>query len=211
MKTIFQAIVEGNLDKIRKLREQGQIDINALNEHGDSALTMAIKKGDMTAFRLLLGFKDINLDQETYTIKFQNKIYPINPLYWSTKLNRPDMVKELLDKGADPTRQLGYLRITPLMLAAVHDLECMRLLLATEKGVHLKNAQGTTALDLAAKNGKRASLELLIPQVTPGEMFTAADFADQRKHHEIARLLRNCAVRASKQENQSTSSQTVPK
>lgn len=44
MKTIFQAVIDGDLDEIRKLRAQGQIDINALNEQGDSALIIAIKK-----------------------------------------------------------------------------------------------------------------------------------------------------------------------
>ncbi|HHF7345919.1 TPA: ankyrin repeat domain-containing protein [Legionella feeleii] len=212
MKTIFQAVIDGDLDEIRKLRAQGQIDINALNEHGDSALTIAIKKGNLAAFRLLLDFKGLDLNQETYTSKFQNKPYPGTPLLWSTRLNQPDMVRELLAKGANPAKLLGYLKVTPLMLAVSNDfIVCVKLLVETGKGVHLKNVKGTTALDLAAQEGKSAALELLIPHVTPGELLTAANLADQHKHPEIAQLLRNCTSPTSEQKNQSTSSQAVPK
>ncbi|KTC95381.1 ankyrin repeat domain-containing protein [Legionella feeleii] len=212
MKTIFQAVIDGDLDEIRKLRAQGQIDINALNEQGDSALTIAIKKRNLAAFRLLLDFKGLDLNQETYTSKFENKPYPSTPLLWSTKLNQPDMVKELLAKGADPAKQLGYFKVTPLMFAVSNDfLACVKLLIETGKGVDLKNARGTTALDLAAQEGKSAALKLLVPHVTHGELLTAANLADQNKHPEIAQLLRNWTSPTSEQKNQSTSSQAVPK
>ncbi|WP_412754460.1 ankyrin repeat domain-containing protein [Legionella donaldsonii] len=212
MKTIFQAVIDGDLDEIRKLHAHGEIDINALNEQGDSALAIAIKKRNLAAFRLLLDFKGLDLNQETYTGKFQNKPYPRNPLLWSTQLNQPDMVRELLAKGADPARQLGHFKVTPLMVAASNDfLACVKLLVETGKGIHLKNARGTTALDLAAQEGKSATLGLLIPHATQGELLTASNFADQHQHPEIAQLLRNWTSRASEQENQSTSSQAVPK
>lgn len=212
MKTIFQAVIDSDLDAIREIRDQGQIDINALNEHGDSALTIAIKKRNLAAFRLLLDFKGLDLNQETYTAKFQNKPYPGTPLMWSTRLNQPDMVRELLAKGANPAKLLGYFKVTPLMFAVSNDfIACVKLLVETGKGVHLKNSQGTTALDLAAKDGKSAALELLIPHATHDELLIASKFADQHKHPEIAQLLRNCSSRASERENQSTSSQAVPK
>lgn len=109
MTNIFIAVYEDNLDEIRKIHAQDQIDINALSIHGESALTIAINRRNLQAVKLLLEFEGIDLNQETY-VKVGQSLYPANPLFLSAKLNEPDIVKELLAKGADPTKQLGVHR-----------------------------------------------------------------------------------------------------
>ena len=72
-------------------------------------------------------------------------------LHHATMFNRTDVIKRLVDVGADVNRQNRY-EDTPLHLAARHNnTEAVRLLLDNGADINLKNRTNKTPLDVARK------------------------------------------------------------
>jgi uncharacterized protein len=122
-----------------------------------------------------------------------------SPLGLAAFFKRPEVVRYLLDAGADPShasRQGGF---TPLHSAEATDagavdVEIVRLLLAKGADPNARSQSGSTALHTVGFTGDRASLELLMkhgadPALKNNEGKTAADIARERGNQEIADLL----------------------
>ena len=72
-------------------------------------------------------------------------------LHYATMFNRTDVIKRLVDVGADVNRQNRY-EDTPLHWAARHNnTEAVRLLLDNGADINLKNRTNKTPLDVARK------------------------------------------------------------
>ena len=84
---------------------------------------------------------------------------------WS---NRTDVIKRLVDEGADVNRQDDGWENTPLHWAARHNYtEALRLLLDNGADINLKNYSNKTPLDVADKGSEVESLLLQLQQSAP--------------------------------------------
>ena len=122
-----------------------------------------------------------------------------SPLGLAAFFKRREVVRYLLDAGADPShasRQGGF---TPLHSAVATDagavdVEIVRLLLAKGADPNARSQSGSTALHTVGFTGDRASLDLLLkhgadPGIKNNDGKSAADIARERGHQEIADLL----------------------
>ncbi|MEJ2719445.1 MAG: ankyrin repeat domain-containing protein [Deltaproteobacteria bacterium] len=91
-----------------------------------------------------------------------DKKYRMTPLMWACHKNHPEVVKVLLDRGADVNARYGNPQ-TPLMKAAREgNLEIVRLLLKHGAEVNAKSDIGDTPLHLAAWKGHLDVAKLLL-------------------------------------------------
>ena len=86
----------------------------------------------------------------------------------ATAFNRTDVIKRLVDEGADVNRQTRYGKDTPLHYAArKNNTEAVRLLLDNGADINLKNDDNKTPLDEARKGSEVESLLLQLQQSAP--------------------------------------------
>ena len=143
------AMREHSLKAAASLIAQPDIDVDALNAAGESALMMAALKGDMAGVQLLLahGAK-------------------VNKPGWSAlhyAASGPDVqiVNLLLDRGAeiDASSPNGS---TPLMLASQYGSEdSVKLLLQRGADVKRRNQLDLDAVDFARKSGRAPVVNLV--------------------------------------------------
>lgn len=134
---LFLALQGGSLRAAEALLADSSLDVNALNEAGESPLMIAALKGRLDWTQRLLD-KGAQLDKSGWT-----------PLHYAATGPEPAVVKLLLDRGAkidagSPNRS------TPLMMAAQYGSpDSVELLLARGADPKAKNDQGLTAADFA--------------------------------------------------------------
>ncbi len=104
-----EAVRSGDVDRVRAVLHSGA-DINALDEHGQTALMNAVYWGNVDIARLLIE-SGADLD---HTAK-----YSLTALFLAVIGNRPQFVKMLVDAGADRnlTGSRGHFAVTPLEYA----------------------------------------------------------------------------------------------
>ena len=118
-----------------------------------SPLTMAAQNGDFRLAELLI----------RYGAKLDAPDTTTGPIHYAVLTRRPDMVKFLLDKGANPNA-FDNTRDTPLMLAAKSgQIDIVRLLLARGANPTLKDRNNRTALMHARQQNHPEVAALLTP------------------------------------------------
>jgi ankyrin repeat protein len=141
---LFLALQGGSLQAAEPLVLDRALDVDALNESGESALMMAALKGRLDWVQRLLD-RGAQVDKSGWT-----------PLHYAATGPEPAVVRLLLDRGAkidagSPNRS------TPLMMAAQYgNPASVDLLLARGTDPRLKNDQGLTAADFARLADRQA-------------------------------------------------------
>ena len=86
----------------------------------------------------------------------------------ATRFNRTDVIKRLVDEGADVNRQDRWYKDTPLHMAALYNnTEAVRLLLDNGADINLINNGNKTPLHVALKGSEIESLLLQLQQSAP--------------------------------------------
>ena len=89
-------------------------------------------------------------------------------LHWASLCNRTDVIKHLLNEGANVNRQDQNNKDTPLHLAArYNDTEAVRILIENGADVNLMNDVNKTPLDYADKGSEVERLLMQVQQSAP--------------------------------------------
>jgi ankyrin repeat protein len=146
------AMQEHSLKTAKLLLGRPDIDVNALNQAGESALMMAALKGDLAGARLLLEH-GAKVNQAGWS-----------PLHYAATGPEPKLVQLLIERGAE-VNAASPNGTTPLMMAAQYGSEeSVELLLARGADVNLRNQREMRAVDFA-KLSSRAPLVTRLEQL----------------------------------------------
>lgn len=147
---LYLALRGGALDAAEALMKAPGVDVNALNEAGESALMMAALKGRADWSRRLIE-RGAAVDKQGWS-----------PLHYAATGPETAVVKLLLDRGA-PIDARSPNGTTPLMMAAQYGSEAsVALLLQRGADPRIRNDRGLAAADfarLAKREVLAASLE----------------------------------------------------
>lgn len=136
------AMQEQSLKAARALLAQPGIDVNALNQAGESALMLAALKGEVVGVQLLLE-RGAKVNQPGWS-----------PLHYAATGPEPKLVQLLLQRGAAINAEAPN-GSTPLMMAAQYGSEdSVKLLLVAGADVKRRNGRGLMAADFARMSGR---------------------------------------------------------
>jgi ankyrin repeat protein len=152
---IFEAAATGQTDRVRALLGADPALVNAYAPDGFFPLALAVFFGNAdTAAALLDAGADVNMQSHE-----SMKIAALHSALATIK--RPDLVKLLLARGANPNARAAA-GLTPLHSAAQGgDTELARLLLEKGADVNARDDRGRSPRDLAAEHGQEAMVRLL--------------------------------------------------
>ena len=184
---LAEAVKKGDKEATRSLLGQKNVDVNAAQSDGATALHWAVHWDDLeTAELLIRAGANVNAAND----------YGATPLWLASSNGNAATVKKLLQAGANPNAALR-LGETPLMAAAgsIGSVEIVKLLLAAGADVNVKEAHGgQSGLMWAVAKKHPEVVKVLIGQgadvrarSTGG--FTPLLFAAQQGNVESARLL----------------------
>lgn len=210
---IFDMIRRGQTTELTADLEADPASAAARDTQGVSALMWSIYTGQ-TAIReaLLARLPELDIfettaigDVECRTALAQADIAALNsysgdgwtPLHLAAAFSNPETVKTLLDRGADVHAwSQNPLKNQPLhaCIALGQSAESVRLLLDAGAEANVAQVAGYTPLHQAAAGGKKDIVLLLLerganPKATSDEGKTPADYARERRHEEITKLL----------------------
>ena len=160
--SIRDAIVLGNFRKVKKLINKKNVDINAVDKEGRTALHLAVAFSRMDVVELLV---------EKGAIKEKRNYLGWTPLHVAVAFEEVDIARFLLEKGVN-TEKRNNIGWTPLH-AAVGDKNIDMIKLFIEKGAPMDVVTGTgiTPLQLARELkpilGKK--MDLIIELLTKKE------------------------------------------
>jgi ankyrin repeat protein len=147
------AMQEQSLKAARVLLAQPTLDVDALNQAGESALMMAALQGDLAGLDMLL-LRGARINQTGWSA-----------IHYAATGPEPRAVRLLLDRGADVNARAPN-GSTPLMMAAQYGPEdSVKLLLERGAGARLRNQHDLRAADYARLAG-RESLTRMLDQVS---------------------------------------------
>jgi ankyrin repeat protein len=150
---LFLALRGGSFGVADALLKAPALDVNALNEAGESALMMAALKGQQDWSQRLLE-RGATVNKSGWS-----------PLHYAATGPEPAVVKLLLDRGATIDAPSPN-HSTPLMMAAQYGNEAnVDVLLARGADARLRNDQGLTAADFA-RLAKRDALATKLDRLT---------------------------------------------
>jgi ankyrin repeat protein len=143
---------------LKSMLEENHIDINALDEDGDTALICAARSGDLAGAKVAIRLgADVNMRSQDDD--------PTTPLLTAIANEQPEIALLLLDHGADPNAADTSVGETPLMRAsALGDPALVESLLAKGASVTARDDLNRTALHAACDKGKGEAVALLIAQ-----------------------------------------------
>jgi ankyrin repeat protein len=138
------AVHEGSDRVVEVLLNQPKLDINAMNNAGETALMFAALKGRLELSQRLIA-RGARISQPGWT-----------PLHYAATGPEPKIVALLLQRGA-PIEARSPNGTTALMMAARYGSEdSVTLLLAQHADVTLRNERGMNAADFARSAGREA-------------------------------------------------------
>ncbi len=153
---LIAALQEGNIQEVHRLLGYGA-DVNIKDGAESTALLTAVQKGDKDVIQLLL---EKGADVNTYSVELSYSVSGLNgnkeikfyqgkgntPLSLAIKARRADIVRLLLENGADKEVRYEH-EMTALMLAAANkDLESVKVLLEFGADVSAKGEHGDSIL-----------------------------------------------------------------
>ncbi len=124
-------------------------DINGTDYNGYTPLMIAIRHNDMEIFQKLLQFGSLNINQPDECELKQNMASGMVALMYAINQDRLEMVKMLLERGADPNFRTAYDRL-PLTFAGDQSIEIINVLLDAGADPNDYITGGYTALHTAA-------------------------------------------------------------
>jgi uncharacterized protein len=139
---LFEALQKDSLKAAAALLESEALDVNALNDKGESVLMMAALKGKLDVCELLLK-RGAKVNKDGWT-----------PLHYAATGPEPKTVALLLARGAELEAESPN-KNTALMMAVRYGPEAsVDLLLAQGADPKRVNAGGWNAAELAANEGR---------------------------------------------------------
>jgi ankyrin repeat protein len=139
---LTMALQERSPKALKALLDRPGIDINALNQAGESALMMAALKGDLPGAQQLLD-RGAKVNQSGWS-----------PLHYAATGPEPRLVQLLLERGAE-VNAASPNGTTPLMMAAQYGSEdSVKLLLERGADASRRNDRGLRAADFARLSGR---------------------------------------------------------
>lgn len=213
---LFAAIRRGDLASVDRLLGSEPAVASARQEGGVSAVLTALYHGQRAiATRILAEHPELDVfeaaaagdvarvraltDAERSLV---NAVAPdgFTPLGLAAFFRAPDVVRLLLERGADPSiAAQNRLAVTPLHSAvatdaAPVDVSIVRMLLEAGAPVNVPHLGGGTPLHTAAFVGEPEVLRMLLdrgadPRLTTDDGRTAIDIAREQGHAEAAALL----------------------
>ena len=167
--TLIEAAQSGDIEIMRLLMESGA-NVNCISPLlGETPLHYAAASGNVSAVTLLLA-KDANPNAALKNLTMVRGgstldagISKQTPLMWAAPTGSPELIRALIDAGANVNAQ-DIQGISPLMLAVAsedQDLAVVRVLLQSGANVNARSGRGETALDWARKFGSRPVIAAL--------------------------------------------------
>ncbi len=192
---LTHAAANSDADTVEQLLKRA--DPNLRDNQGNTPLFVALKKKNFNIFDLLL---KSGADPNSTGVEGNTQNQSV--LYVAVLINRPDIVRQLLDKGADP--QLadsgGAMPVSEQIIYSSPDLDTVDLLLSKMTNVNQPEKDGSTLLIFAAKNTKMSAakrqqiIEKLLAKGADKSLKdkngkTALDYAKENKQKEAIALL----------------------
>ncbi len=146
---LFLALRAESVKVAKVLIQTPQVDVNMLNQAGESPLMMAVFRGNMELVKALLD-RDADVNKTGWT-----------PLHYAATAGNLPLIALLLEKHAyiDAESPNGT---TPLMMAAQYgNPAVVKLLLDEGADPLLKNQLGLSAIDFAERAQRADSAELI--------------------------------------------------
>jgi ankyrin repeat protein len=212
---LFTAITSGDRVAVERLLEKDGALVDARDEKGTSPILAALYRGHeeiatailrrrptLTIFEAAAAGDDARVREIVGRDPAQaNGVAPdgYSALGLAAFFKRREVVRYLLDAGADPRPASRQGSFTPLHSAVATDagacdIEIVRMLLDKGADPNARSQSGSTPLHTAAFTGDSASLDLLLkhgadPAVRSNDGKTAKDIATERGHVAVARAL----------------------
>lgn len=181
------AVHKGDTYKIKKLLENNPHLVNARDQRGLTPLHYAAWNKQLEAVELLVEF-----DADIHAA-----IQKMAPIHFAVRGGNINIVKFLLDKGADASMK-GFINMTPLHYAATRGRkEIAELLIQRGAVVNARDEQNTIPLHYAAYGGYLDVVKLLIEKGAdinaksdaPVTGNTPLHVAIYEGHHKVIRYL----------------------
>jgi ankyrin repeat protein len=211
---------------------QGGINPNAKNEAGETALTFAIQHSEDNLIKVLIEKADINMRDELGNAplhlalkKEKDDIFKLllekkadvnipgrgsaktndqTVLYIAVARNDEELIRDLLDRGADPNKadSVGSLPLVEAVLSESLNIEIVKMLI--EKGADVNKREtesdGTALIFLASNKQTSAetrqeAVKLLLEKgadksIKTNKGKTALDWAKEVKNQDVVELLK---------------------